>query len=118
MNESPSVRYLHHYFKLIKRCMFVKTSVKNWALASFVIILHFCRIVVVLCRLVYCIKMVVGGLQTVVLKVAMSCQGCVGAVNRVLGKMEGLLFSARSLFISVLEETYCMLFILLFFIFL
>ncbi|XP_010427430.1 PREDICTED: copper transport protein CCH isoform X1 [Camelina sativa] len=28
--------------------------------------------------------------QTVVLKVGMSCQGCVGAVNRVLGKMEGL----------------------------
>ncbi|XVE68633.1 hypothetical protein DITRI_Ditri09bG0084500 [Diplodiscus trichospermus] len=28
--------------------------------------------------------------QTVVLKVAMSCQGCVGAVQRVLGKMEGV----------------------------
>ncbi len=28
-------------------------------------------------------------LQTVVLKVGMSCQGCVGAVKRVLGKMEG-----------------------------
>ncbi|CAN7095169.1 hypothetical protein BRARA_I03867 [Brassica rapa] len=28
--------------------------------------------------------------QTVVLKVGMSCQGCVGAVNRVLGKMEGV----------------------------
>jgi hypothetical protein len=29
--------------------------------------------------------------QTVVLKVGMSCEGCVGAVKRVLGKMEGLL---------------------------
>ncbi|WVY99138.1 hypothetical protein V8G54_031289 [Vigna mungo] len=29
-------------------------------------------------------------LQTVVLKVGMSCQGCAGAVNRVLGKMEGV----------------------------
>ncbi|XP_010522335.1 PREDICTED: copper transport protein ATX1-like [Tarenaya hassleriana] len=28
--------------------------------------------------------------KTVVLKVGMSCQGCVGAVNRVLGKMEGV----------------------------
>ncbi|CAN8268024.1 unnamed protein product [Cochlearia groenlandica] len=28
--------------------------------------------------------------QTVVLKVGMSCQGCVGAVNRVLAKMEGV----------------------------
>ncbi|KAK7355234.1 hypothetical protein VNO80_14484 [Phaseolus coccineus] len=28
--------------------------------------------------------------QTVVLKVGMSCQGCAGAVNRVLGKMEGV----------------------------
>ncbi|KAL2934996.1 Copper transport protein CCH [Bienertia sinuspersici] len=28
--------------------------------------------------------------QTIVLKVAMSCQGCVGAMNRVLGKMEGV----------------------------
>jgi hypothetical protein len=30
--------------------------------------------------------------QTVVLKVAMSCQGCAGAVQRALTKMEGLLF--------------------------
>ncbi|PON46408.1 Heavy metal-associated domain containing protein [Parasponia andersonii] len=29
-------------------------------------------------------------LQTVVLKVGMSCQGCVGAVKRVLGKLEGV----------------------------
>ncbi|TYH87988.1 hypothetical protein ES332_D01G156200v1 [Gossypium tomentosum] len=29
--------------------------------------------------------------QTVVLKVGMSCEGCVGAVKRVLGKMEGFL---------------------------
>nr|GMD01905.1 copper transport protein ATX1-like [Ipomoea batatas] len=29
-------------------------------------------------------------MTTVVLKVGMSCQGCVGAVNRVLGKMEGV----------------------------
>lgn len=29
-------------------------------------------------------------MQTVVLRVAMSCQGCVGAVNRVLSKMEGV----------------------------
>ncbi|KAL9165226.1 hypothetical protein ABFS82_06G157100 [Erythranthe guttata] len=28
--------------------------------------------------------------QTVELKVAMSCQGCVGAVKRVLGKTEGV----------------------------
>ncbi|KAF4367956.1 copper transport protein ATX1 [Cannabis sativa] len=28
--------------------------------------------------------------QTVVLKVGMSCQGCVGAVKRVLGKLEGV----------------------------
>ena len=28
--------------------------------------------------------------QTVVLKVGMSCQGCVGAVKRVLGKMDGV----------------------------
>jgi len=28
-------------------------------------------------------------MQTVELKVGMSCQGCVGAVKRVLGKMEG-----------------------------
>ncbi|OIV98827.1 hypothetical protein TanjilG_08483 [Lupinus angustifolius] len=28
--------------------------------------------------------------QTVVLKVGMSCQGCSGAVNRVLGKLEGV----------------------------
>nr|ACH63216.1 copper homeostasis factor [Rheum australe] len=28
--------------------------------------------------------------QTVVLKVEMTCQGCVGAVQRVLGKMEGV----------------------------
>ena len=28
--------------------------------------------------------------QTVVLKVGMSCQGCVGAVKRVLGKMQGV----------------------------
>ncbi|XP_054794156.1 copper transport protein CCH-like [Prosopis cineraria] len=28
--------------------------------------------------------------QTVVLKVGMSCQGCAGAVRRVLGKMEGV----------------------------
>ncbi|KAL4557417.1 hypothetical protein LXL04_035594 [Taraxacum kok-saghyz] len=29
-------------------------------------------------------------MQTVVLKVAMSCEGCVGAVKRVLSKMEGV----------------------------
>nr|XP_019702688.1 copper transport protein ATX1 isoform X4 [Elaeis guineensis] len=28
--------------------------------------------------------------ETVVLRVGMSCQGCVGAVKRVLGKMEGV----------------------------
>ncbi|KAA8534534.1 hypothetical protein F0562_032051 [Nyssa sinensis] len=28
--------------------------------------------------------------QTVVLKVGMSCEGCVGAVKRVLGKMQGV----------------------------
>jgi copper chaperone CopZ len=35
--------------------------------------------------------------QTVVLKVAMSCQGCAGAVQRALTKMEGLLFFLSSL---------------------
>jgi len=34
--------------------------------------------------------------QTVVLKVGMSCGGCVGAVKRVLGKMEGLFLSLQS----------------------
>ncbi|KAM7467821.1 hypothetical protein LguiB_015383 [Lonicera macranthoides] len=29
-------------------------------------------------------------MQTIVLKVAMTCEGCVGAVKRVLGKMEGV----------------------------
>ncbi|KAH9313398.1 hypothetical protein KI387_044032 [Taxus chinensis] len=29
-------------------------------------------------------------MQTVVLKVGMSCEGCVGAVKRVLNKMEGV----------------------------
>jgi copper chaperone len=28
--------------------------------------------------------------QTVTLQVAMSCEGCVGAVKRILGKMEGV----------------------------
>uniref|UniRef100_A0A1J3FG92 Copper transport protein ATX1 n=1 Tax=Noccaea caerulescens TaxID=107243 RepID=A0A1J3FG92_NOCCA len=28
--------------------------------------------------------------QTVVLRVTMTCEGCVGAVKRVLGKMEGV----------------------------
>ncbi|KAK2403949.1 Cytosolic copper metallochaperone [Trifolium repens] len=28
--------------------------------------------------------------QTVVLKVGMSCEGCVGAVKRVLGKLDGV----------------------------
>ncbi|KAI9115962.1 hypothetical protein K1719_012892 [Acacia pycnantha] len=28
--------------------------------------------------------------QTTVLKVAMSCEGCVGAVKRVLGKLDGV----------------------------
>ncbi|KAA3464556.1 Copper transport protein ATOX1 [Gossypium australe] len=32
----------------------------------------------------------IGSSQIVVLKVGMSCQGCVGAVKRVLGKMEGV----------------------------
>ncbi|KVI05095.1 Heavy metal-associated domain, HMA [Cynara cardunculus var. scolymus] len=36
-------------------------------------------------------KFLLMGMQTVVLKVGMSCGGCVGAVKRVLGKMEGLL---------------------------
>jgi len=31
-------------------------------------------------------------MQTVVLKVAMSCEGCAGAVRRVLSKMEGVFF--------------------------
>lgn len=29
-------------------------------------------------------------MQTVVLRVGMTCEGCVGAVKRVLGKMEGV----------------------------
>jgi len=38
-------------------------------------------------------------LQTVVLKVGMSCEGCVGAVKRVLGKMEGLLLFRSKTFL-------------------
>lgn len=38
------------------------------------------------------------GMQTVVLKVGMSCGGCVGAVKRVLGKMEGLFHKKQSRF--------------------
>lgn len=37
-------------------------------------------------------------LQTVVLKVGMSCGGCVGAVKRVLGKMEGLFLFLQLIF--------------------
>lgn len=58
----------------------------------------------VLCLDVYVINMGAGGLQTVVLKVAMSCQGCVGAVNRVLGKMEGSLFSTHSILITLFDN--------------
>jgi copper chaperone len=32
-------------------------------------------------------------MQTVVLRVGMTCEGCVGAVKRVLGKMEGWFIS-------------------------
>lgn len=39
----------------------------------------------------------VGGLQTVVLNVAMTCKGCSGAVKRVLDKMEGSLFPIHSI---------------------
>lgn len=36
------------------------------------------------------LQVILIGMQTVVLKVGMSCGGCVGAVKRVLGKMEGV----------------------------
>ncbi|GAB2222624.1 hypothetical protein Droror1_Dr00016743 [Drosera rotundifolia] len=36
------------------------------------------------------LKTTTSSQMTVVLKVVMSCQGCVGAVKRVLGKMEGV----------------------------
>lgn len=41
--------------------------------------------------------------QTTVLKVGMSCQGCVGAVKRVLGKLEGLFIAEllQTMFSSV-----------------
>lgn len=39
----------------------------------------------------FILKLYLVLVQTVVLKVGMSCEGCVGAVKRVLGKMEGLL---------------------------
>ncbi|KAL2942742.1 Copper transport protein CCH [Bienertia sinuspersici] len=38
--------------------------------------------------------------QTAVLKVAMSCQGFLGAVNRILGKMEGVV----SYYINIDEQ--------------
>lgn len=41
--------------------------------------------------IVFNLKLYLVLVQTVVLKVGMSCEGCVGAVKRVLGKMEGLL---------------------------
>ncbi|KAH0865145.1 hypothetical protein HID58_082356, partial [Brassica napus] len=41
-------------------------------------------------KLLVSFHLIVAMSQTVVLKVGMSCQGCVGAVNRVLGKMEGV----------------------------
>lgn len=41
-------------------------------------------------------------LQTVVLKVSMSCEGCAGAVRRVLGKMEG------SISFIVISQYHCL----------
>ncbi|KAA3466603.1 copper transport protein ATX1 [Gossypium australe] len=46
--------------------------------------------------------------QTVVLKVGMSCEGCVGAVKRVLGKMEG-----RYCISSYVFDTSCFFFFLI-----
>lgn len=45
----------------------------------------------------------VGGLQTVVLNVAMTCKGCSGAVKRVLDKMEGSFFLFIVLFCFLKE---------------
>ncbi|KAL5187404.1 Copper transport protein CCH [Glycine soja] len=43
-------------------------------------------------------------LLTVVLKVGMSCQGCAGAVNRILGKMEGIFIPASYLYYQIQNE--------------
>ncbi|KAG4934027.1 hypothetical protein JHK87_048029 [Glycine soja] len=43
-------------------------------------------------------------LLTVVLKVGMSCQGCAGAVNRILGKMEGIFIPASYLYYHIQNE--------------
>ncbi|KAL5185098.1 putative trehalose-phosphate phosphatase D [Glycine soja] len=43
-------------------------------------------------------------LLTVVLKVVMSCQGCAGAVNRILGKMEGIFIPASYLYYHIQNE--------------
>ncbi|KAG5098509.1 hypothetical protein JHK82_048363 [Glycine max] len=42
--------------------------------------------------------------RTVVLKVGMSCQGCAGAVNRILGKMEGIFIPASYLYYHIQNE--------------
>ncbi|KAH1238800.1 putative trehalose-phosphate phosphatase D [Glycine max] len=42
--------------------------------------------------------------RTVVLKVGMSCQGCAGAVNRILGKMEGIFIPASYLYYQIQNE--------------
>ncbi|KAL5190593.1 Copper transport protein CCH [Glycine soja] len=43
-------------------------------------------------------------LLTVVLKVGMSCQGCARAVNRILGKMEGIFIPASYLYYQIQNE--------------
>ncbi|KAG4980553.1 hypothetical protein JHK82_033796 [Glycine max] len=42
--------------------------------------------------------------RTVVLKVGMSCQGCAGALNRILGKMEGIFIPASYLYYQIQNE--------------
>ncbi|RZB52100.1 hypothetical protein D0Y65_048502 [Glycine soja] len=43
-------------------------------------------------------------LLTVVLKVGMSCQGCAGAVNRILEKMEGIFIPASYIYYQIQNE--------------
>lgn len=60
------------------------------------LLVRFTEISVIQSLLLFCV-------QTTVLKVGMSCQGCVGAVKRVLGKLEGLFIAdlLQTMFSSV-----------------
>lgn len=42
-------------------------------------------------------NLILSPMQTVVLRVGMTCEGCVGAVKRVLGKMQGSLIDPLSI---------------------